>query len=434
MKFAWLGLGAVVVLGVASGCVTSAPEDEERTGESVGESAQAIQGGSTDTTHTFAVGVCLGGRPGECQGTCSGALIAPNVVVTARHCVSQSPELIDCSKNPTFGKQGFNSFNVTTDANMRQSTKGWHAVKSVNIPTDDHVCGNDIALLILNDLVSSSEATPIVPGVQYPMSKAGYARSFTAIGYGLTSTSQSKDDSGTRRIKSGIGVLCIPNVALFDCPSIIHDREFVGGDGVCQGDSGSSAYEANSFTKGNGAGAVSFGVLSRGGQDGNNCVGSIYTRLDSFRDLVVQTVEQASNNWKLYPKPNPDWTEYVAPPETKDAGAKDSGGSSNKGAPFGDVCSKDADCTSGVCATAADDAQFCSKSCTKDSNCPDGYTCDDEVCQAKADKAADDGETTTTTTTTGCSAGTSGTTSSGLGLAMVALGAVFVGRRRRSSH
>lgn len=429
MKFGWLGLGAVIVLGVASGCVTSAPEDE-----SVGESSQAIQGGTTDTTHTFAVGVCLGGRPGECQGTCSGALIAPNVVVTARHCVSQSPELIDCSKKPTFGGQAFGSFNVTTDTSMRQSNKGWHAVKAVNIPTDDHVCGNDIALLILNDLVSPSEATPIVPGVQYPMSKSGYARSFTAVGYGLTSTSQSKDDSGTRRIRSGINVLCIPNVPLFNCPSIVHEREFVGGDGVCQGDSGSSAYESTSFNKANGAGAISFGVLSRGGQDGNNCVGSIYTRLDSFRDLVVQTVEQASNNWKLYAKPDPDWTEYVPPPAPKDAGAKDSGGSTSKAAPFGDVCSKDADCSSGVCAKAADDSKFCSKSCTKDTSCPSGYTCQEEICQAATDATTDDGETSTRSTSSGCSAGRSRETTPWVGLGMVALGAAYVGRRRRGNR
>ena len=66
---------------------------------------------------------------------------------------------------------------------------------------------------------------------------------------------------------------------------------------------------------------VSFGVLSRGGDNAGDagqpatlCKGGLYTRLDKFRDLVVQTVDAASDNWTLYPKPVPDWTVYVPPP------------------------------------------------------------------------------------------------------------------------
>jgi len=83
--------------------------------------------------------------------------------------------------------------------------------------------------------------------------------------------------------------------------------------------------------------SVSLGVLSRGGvsQDGTMCVGSIYTRVDAWKDLIVQTANTASANWTLYPKPTPDWTVYTPPPACansggpakKDAGApaKDSG-------------------------------------------------------------------------------------------------------------
>src|SRR4051812_4835425 len=64
--------------------------------EATGTSSQGIQGGVTDTTHKFAMGICIGGRnsngPNGCQGYCSGALIAPNVVVTARHCVDFAPK------------------------------------------------------------------------------------------------------------------------------------------------------------------------------------------------------------------------------------------------------------------------------------------------------------------------------------------------------
>src|SRR3990172_7411309 len=44
----------------------------------------------------FAVGVCAtNSGPGNCSFLCSGALIAPNLVLTARHCVSQTPQTID---------------------------------------------------------------------------------------------------------------------------------------------------------------------------------------------------------------------------------------------------------------------------------------------------------------------------------------------------
>ena len=40
------------------------------------------------------------------------------------------------------------------------------------VPTDDSVCKNDIALLVLSTLVPSAEAKPIIPGVQYPLTYA----------------------------------------------------------------------------------------------------------------------------------------------------------------------------------------------------------------------------------------------------------------------
>jgi hypothetical protein len=50
-------------------------------------SAYALEGGVPDTVHTSSVGVCIGGTAGACEQVCSGTLIAPNVVLTARHCV-----------------------------------------------------------------------------------------------------------------------------------------------------------------------------------------------------------------------------------------------------------------------------------------------------------------------------------------------------------
>ncbi len=52
-----------------------------------------------------------------------------------------------------------------------------------------------------------------------------------------------------------------------------------------------------------------------------------------------------------------------------------------QGKPFGDACIKDANCASGRCLNEPDRAPFCTKKCTADSGCPDGFGCGvDGVC------------------------------------------------------
>lgn len=433
MQFRWLGAPVALVSAlVFQAC--SSREAPKTTEPSAARIAQPIQGGEDDgPAHPYAVGICRG-RKGRCLGVCSGTLILPNLVVTARHCVDESPDQIECDKNPQFGGSSSNVNWITTSENMAQSDTGWHAIERIVRPNSNDFCGKDIALLVLADVIDSKEAEPAIPGVQYSMTDDRYSRSFTAVGYGLTApeTEDNVDTAGTRRIRHKIDVRCIPGDERIPCPPFVNPGEFVSGDGTCEGDSGSGALETSSFVVGK---PVSFGMLSRGGESDDHltCQGGVYTRLDQWRDLVVDTANEASKSWTLYPKPVPDWTIYVPPPPPRtDAGTKPKITAKPK-LDDGYECDDNSECVNNVCADTGG-GKACTKACDSAASgtCADGMYCKDAICVYGTPPAV--GAPSTTTTTTGCSMGPAqARNGSRVGLAALIGGAIAMGRRRRKN-
>jgi hypothetical protein len=297
-------LSTLAMLVAAVACTTEPAGSPEK----VGTAATAIQGGVLDKGHGFAVGVCgTDTSPGTCAVVCSGVLIAPNLVATARHCVDHvSSTTVDCTSD-TFGAllAPASQFWITTNYDLLQASLGWHQVNQIVVPQPTAFCGNDLALLVLKDNVPASEASPATPEVQYPMTDPSIVSGTeTAIGYGDTSPGGST--YGTRHTKQDIPILCIPGDAESPCAPVaqsgIAQNEFAAGDGPCDGDSGSSSFEQNSFNQGS---PLALGILSRGGVTGAACTGSVYTRFDSWRDLIVQTATSAA---AMGAYPLPSWT------------------------------------------------------------------------------------------------------------------------------
>jgi V8-like Glu-specific endopeptidase len=362
-------VGAPVVLWA---CGAPAPAAEP-----TAQSSSAIQDGTTDTTHSFAVGVVQ--LQGQNAAFCSGALLAPNLVATARHCVAQiATTQIDCTSS-TFGSVVSPSqMDVTADAVISGSSVfvGVTSILVPSAPGQDKVCGNDIALLILDRSIQLPRY--VVPVLSPPMTDQSlYSTTVTAIGYGVdTPTDMGGTTAGTRRIKENISLRCIPNDATFtDCFSdptargIMTASEFISGDAsTCEGDSGSSAYEQTNFAKGN---WVSFGVLSRGGvsADGQTCIQPIYSRFDAWAALLLEAANQAAAAGGYNA---PSWA-------TAGAATSSSGTDSGSGRADGAGCAANGECLSNNCVSRDGQTFVCASTCGP-SACAPGFQCVSGYC------------------------------------------------------
>ena len=313
--------------------------------DAVASSEEAIKNGYTDTDDVNVVGI----YDMSSSGLCTGSLIAPNLVLTARHCVAPVLNEVDGGVSCQVTKFGANhkasAFYVTTKKELSGNFKDYHVVKSVESPPigDTAVfCGNDVAALILTKPIDGAEAKPLVPRVDGSLLAKD---EYYAVGYGATDGAG--NGAGTRRRRDGLFVECVGEGCKMYVPKYLRKTEFVGDEGTCQGDSGGPAFDM--------AGRV-VGITSRGGGD---CEMSIYTQVYGWSDWIKELGVKAAEAGGYEPPP---WaTGWPTDPAFS-------------GQP-GATCATDKECPAGKC-VLSDAGGYCTRKCSDAAPCPEGYQCD----------------------------------------------------------
>lgn len=268
-----------------------------------------IKGVSSGTEHDSVV-VLATFQAGKRMALCTATLVAPNLLVTARHCVSNTEGATACAQNGTpvtgggisgtrvasslavfAGKDG-----VAPDTNVEDNAAA-HG-KRVIVDSSTNVCNHDMAFVVLDQDV----AAPVSP---IRMSAPSASETISAVGWGV-------DESGNlpprREVRSGLALVGVGPAPYPGNPAWGYgDREFMTGEAACAGDSGGPAFAQS--------GAV-VGIAARTGNgkagDGNyatTCLGSdahsVYTHFGKFEGLVNASFKEAGHPVWLEGQPSP---------------------------------------------------------------------------------------------------------------------------------
>ncbi len=278
----------------------------------------------------------------EGTGLCSGTLISPRLVLTARHCTSRTVTNVGCPATgvQVLGERDPASLTIVVGDDVSTGHRVARG-RSVVAPSGVTLCEADVAIVVLDRAVTMAKPLPV--------RSRGSAQGdrVRAVGFGTTGDAAT---AGAKLVREHVRVLSVT------------PAELTVGEATCHGDSGGPALDEDT-------GEV-VGVVSRGGP---TCEGpgvhNVYTRADAFNWLIEEAFAKVSGLRRDGDGDSDGGVSPTTPPR---------GGRQRPPSDLGGPCARGAECAAGVCIT--DPAgMYCSRACGVGDRCPAHFHCESVV-------------------------------------------------------